>query len=264
MLSNVYVPTIFALSTLAVSASPFEPRTNSPPAAQNGNYYTVPGLGKFNTHLSVDFTKVSSVPSSLIIDTDLIDAGPDPYSHQFTKNNVVINQGDSVSLIVPGGQTSSPLTGAEFRTAYDDIKYASVRTVAKASSAAGACHGFFFYLNDNQESDIEILTSDSNELWFTNQALTAGGQSSSKQAASPGTITSAYHEYRLDWVKGRTDYYVDGVLKKTITANVPNKAGSWVWNNWSSGGEWTQGPPTARNDLRIQSINAYFNRTSVA
>lgn len=254
-----------ALSTLAASSAVLQPRTTttSPAATQNGNYYEVAGVGKFNTQLSVDFTKVTKLPSTLSVDTYVVGPGSDPYAHNFTQANVVLNKGDSLSMLVPGGQTKSPLSAAEIRTSYDDILYGSVRTVAKASSVAGTCHGFFFYLNDNQETDIELLTSDLSAAHFTNQAVVAGKSSSTITAKSPSTISSTYHEYRLDWVPGKTMYYIDGVLKKTLTANVPSKAGSWVWNNWSSGGEWTTGPPTQTSDLRIKSITAYFNRTSV-
>ena len=256
-----------ALSGLAASAAVLHPQriTTSPAAIQNGAYYDVAGVGKFNTHLSVDFTNVTSLPSSLRADTYEVGGGAMPYSHLFEKHNVVVNKGDSLSLLIPGGQHQNPLSTAQIVTAYDDILYGSVRTVAKASAVPGSCHGFFFYLNDNQETDIEILTSDTSVVHFTDQSVKVGGQSTTTTANSPTTITSAYHEYRLDWVPGKTMYYIDGVLKKTITTNVPSKAGSWLWNNWSSGGDgWTKGPPNKTSDLRIRSIEAYFNRTSVA
>ena len=57
--------------------------------------------------------------------------------------------------------------------------------------------------------------------------------------------------------------------------------GSWIWNNWyvskqcqecelnaymlyrSNGNAWAQGPPLADSVLKIRSIDAYFNRTTV-
>jgi hypothetical protein len=40
-----------------------------------------------------------------------------------------------------------------------NILYGSMTTRAKSSPVAGVCHGFFFYLDDDAEIDIEILTS---------------------------------------------------------------------------------------------------------
>lgn len=81
---------------------------------------------------------------------------------------------------------------------------------------------------------------------------------------APCDATTDFHEYRYDWVKGATKFYIDGVLVATFKKNVPTKAGSLVWNNWANGGSWSGGPPVMDSVLEIQSIEAYYNRTSVA
>lgn len=97
--------------------------------------------------------------------------------------------------------------------------------------------GAFFYKTDNQETDIEILSADlASGVHYTNQNLIAGPreQYPSTHVAKPlpGDASKRYHEYRLDWVQGKTTYYVDGVLQQTHTTNVPTMAGTWLWNNW--------------------------------
>ena len=94
--------------------------------------------------------------------------------------------------------------------------------------------GMFFYKNDNQESDIEILTADlSQGAHFTNQNLNpAGGPSSTATKPLPDDATTTMHEYRLDWHEGSTDFYLDNELQQTISENVPNTPGAWLWNNW--------------------------------
>ena len=257
--------TIFAFETLVVSAMTLESRASkrSAKAKYDGSNYIVKDVGGFNTHLSIDFTKVKEIPDTLSVDTYPVGAGNAPFSRLFTTDNVNLIHGDSLSMLVPGGQTESPILGAEIRTTYNDILYGSVRTVAKASTAAGSCHGFFFYKNDTQEVDIEILTSKPKKVHFTNQAVD-GVTESTCTAASPPDMTSAYHEYRIDWIPGKTMFYINGVLKRTLTENIPSIPGPWIWNNWSNGGSWTTGPPQETSDLRIRHIEAYFNRTSVS
>ena len=94
--------------------------------------------------------------------------------------------------------------------------------------------GMFFYKNDNQESDIEILTVDLTQgAHYTNQNLNpAGGPSSTATKPLPGDATITMHEYRLDWHEGSTSFYLDGVLQQTISENVPDTPGAWLWNNW--------------------------------
>ncbi len=100
--------------------------------------------------------------------------------------------------------------------------------------------GNFFYFSDSQEIDIEYLTNSSSlsnpgdgtkPLQLTNQPGNAG--TSYFNVPSPTDATTTAHEYRIDWIPGKALFYLDGVLQKTITANVPTAAGSWIWNNWS-------------------------------
>lgn len=106
---------------------------------------TLPGVGRFNQYVKYDFAKWSSFPLGLSKSDYGITADPDDDEHPFDQyygpNNVILKPGRPLQLRVPGGQTKSPIQGAEFTTAYDDILYASVRTVAKVSSVPGTCHG---------------------------------------------------------------------------------------------------------------------------
>jgi len=263
--SHSFLP-LFAFQTLVVSAMTLESRATKQRSAKakfDGTNYIVQGVGEFNSHLSIDFATAKQIPDTLHVDDYPVGAGYAPYSRLFTTDNVNLIHGDSLSMLVPGGQNSSPILGAEIRTTVDDILYGSVRTVAKASTAAGSCHGFFFYKNDTQETDIEILTSKPGKIHFTNQAVSGHGNPSTCTSHAPEDLSSAYHEYRIDWMPGKTTFYIDGVLKRTLTENVPSIPGPWIWNNWSNGGDWTMGPPKETSDLRIRHIEGYFNRTSV-
>jgi hypothetical protein len=119
------------------------------------------------------------------------------------------------------------------------------------------------YMNDTQETDIEIRTGDPNHIHFTNQQTHPGNGETTYAAPAPATMTSAFHEYRYDWLPTGTNFYIDGVLVMSINRNVPSAAGWLMWNSWSNGWAWTFGPPAQDNILQIRSVEAYFNRTSV-
>lgn len=71
-------------------------------------------------------------------------------------------------------------------------------------------------------------------LWYSNQAVTAGTSGTASTGPPPWDVT-AVHEYRIDWTPDATTYYVDGMLQKQHTTNVPSQPGSFIWNNWANG-----------------------------
>lgn len=116
-------------------------RRDSASSTESDSCYEVAGVGSFNTMLDVDFTQTSSLPDSLQINTYTVGAGYQPYSRQFTVDNIVFNAGDSMSMLVPGNQSTSPIESAQVSTVYSDILYGSVTTVARAATASGTVHG---------------------------------------------------------------------------------------------------------------------------
>ena len=193
--------------------------------------WAVDGAGSFTHSQTFDFSALTSFPSDdLAISTDTI--GSSPYTQLYTTSNVAVGS-QSLQLKVPGGQTASPILGAEISTQHKDILYGSVRTTMKASTVAGTCHGAFFYKDDNQEVDIELITGHTFQgVHYTNQKTSADSEASTLQKALPSGATTVFQEYRIDWVPGRTDFYLGGTLQKSLTENVPSTPGSWLWNNW--------------------------------
>ena len=257
-------------STLS-STAPSTPATppssgdGSPQPSQAGCVWIVDGAGSFTHQQIFDFSQLTSFPSELTISIDTIAAGPAPFSQLYQEGNVAVS-GGTLQLKVPGGQTASPILGAEIATTDKDIFYGSVRTMMQISSVAGTVHSQFFYKGDDQETDIEILTATLGQgAHYTNQRLVPGGQSITATKPMPQNATTTMHEYRLDWLQDRTDFYLDGVLQQTFTENVPNTAGAWLWNNWSNGDRtWSAGPPEQDNVMKIGKIEMYYNRTGNA
>lgn len=93
--------------------------------------------------------------------------------------------------------------------------------------------GQFFYKNDNEESDIEILTGSLGAgAHYTNQNPVVGGTSTTNTSGLPADVTTTMYEYRLDWLEDRTEFYLNGELQSKLTDSVPGTAGAWLWNNW--------------------------------
>ncbi|KAK6004897.1 hypothetical protein QM012_007676 [Aureobasidium pullulans] len=239
--------------------------TASTAGTKSGCYWNTEA-GSFNTRFGHDFSvDLYGTVQDLIPNTYTVNAGLNPLARRFDIVNIGLDPFDlSLTLTVPGGQTTGPISVAQLETDYSDILYASVRTVAKISNVPGTTNAFIFYANDTQEVDFAFLTSDISKAWLTNEQTSYGSPYSTYNVAAPSDANTAWHEYRLDWLPGASKFYIDGVLVQTITDNVPTTPGAWIWNNWSNGNAWTQGPPLADSVLKIRSIDAYFNRTSVA
>jgi len=114
----------------------------SPDGTFDGCNYQVEGAGAFSSHFAFDFTTMDTLPDELIASTYQVGPGPyAPYAHIFNPSNIVLRSGQPMQMIVPGGQASDPLETCQLVTSYDDVLYASVRTVAQASPVNGTVHG---------------------------------------------------------------------------------------------------------------------------
>ena len=242
----MYISSTFLFLLSAVSATPYlyhndagkhkrttGPAGSSSPATQEGCIWIVDGSGSFTQTLTVDFSISDAFPNdTLAISTDLIGAGSAPYSRQFTTENVAVED-STLQLKVPGGQNASPILSAQISTKEENILYGSVRTTMQISSVSGTVSASFFYKNDNQEADIEAVTGGKSKgVHYTNQPVNSTADQTTVAFASSANLTSELHEYRLDWLADRTDFYLDGVKQATWTENVPSTAGAWLWNNW--------------------------------
>lgn len=254
------------LSALAIAGAA-SALTVSPDATQSGCYYHVANIGAFNTYMSHDWSTgaFSQDVSDLNASTYTVNAGNSPYARRFDVANIGASTSPyAVTLSVPGGQTSGPISVSQITTAYDDILYGSVRTIAMISNVPGTTHGFSFYSSDTQEVDFAFITSDISVAHITNEQTSDAEEASSYTVKAPSDAATAWHEYRLDWTSNATYFYIDGTLVYNITDNVPSQPGFWLWNNWSNGNSWAAGPPAKDSVLKIRGIEAYFNRTSVA
>lgn len=77
----------------------------------------------------------------------------------------------------------------------------------------------------------------------------------------PFNPTTAFHEYRIDFLSGQVLWYADGHLLAHMTSSaVPTSGGHLILQHWSNGNPlWSGGPPTRDAMMMVSHIRAYFN-----
>ncbi|GAA5906326.1 hypothetical protein JCM8208_003518 [Rhodotorula glutinis] len=189
--------------------------------------------------------------------------------HTFVKDNVDIVDG-ALRLKVDGQSGHGDVKSAEIGTYDSDIRYGTFTTIAKLTPVEGVCAGWFTYTDDNNEIDIEALSSYYTKgygysvqpgLEFTNQPLTPGKKSTNAAVAYNFDPTADFHNYTIVWQKGKSEFHVDGKLRKTFRDNVPSVGASFLWNAWSNGDvNWSAGPPKQDSYTLIKEIHLSYTR----
>jgi hypothetical protein len=162
------------------------------------------------------------------------------------QKSVTANSGNVAGSVVGAGNSIASGAGAavaavdaavssstQLYTAYNDILYGSIRAIILLSNATG----FTSFRSDTMEIDVNWLAAHS-----------------TYDTSVVSDASTAWHEYRVDWLPGTTNYYIDGkLIDSTASEATP---GLWLWNAWSDGND--------DSIFEMRSIDAYFNRTSVA
>lgn len=127
----------------------------------------------------------------------------------------------------------------------ENVLYASIRARMKVmpddrdsgNVANGAVLGLFTYASDTQESDIEILTRDpANMVSLTNQPASSTIEGATGKFQIPGGKNwTDWVDYRLDWLEGRSFWYMDDELVFQTTNSTPTEPSQLMLNLWSNG-----------------------------
>lgn len=170
---------------------------------------------------------------------------------------------------LPGGSSAVPC--AELVAPRDDLLYGSFRIGMKMTPVNGTCTAFFFYRDDMSEIDLEFLSRQQGADNASVNLVIQSPQNGALGYTAPGSVnfnhhalavapSSAYIEYRFDWLPGRVDFYADGVLLDTMTDNIPDAPGRLHISHWSNGNAgWSGGPPDADAVMTVSYVKAYFN-----
>lgn len=222
-----------------------------------------------------DFTQAAGALAALqnnwIISTDNQPqtVGPKIAIQYATAN--VMQYNDALGLKASAYDGSGSIQSAEIFTQRQDIQYGTFRMRAAVPTVPGVVFGFFSYINDVQEQDIEFLSSDADyyqHVHYTNQPGSSDGvvdPAAAKDIVIPGADFTAFGEHRFDWLPSESKYYYNGAQTASITKNVPTTPSEIILNVWSNGDPgFSKGPPTADAIATVQWVQMYFNSTSLS
>ncbi|KAG0128148.1 glycoside hydrolase family 16 protein [Tuber indicum] len=216
------------------------------------------------------------------------EASKGPYGRKAQMQNVVSNpsvrhnisaegvNGDlaGLELFVRRPENNEEHIGvAEVDSRRTDMIYGTFRAGIKTTGVNGTCGAFFWYLNDTQEIDIELLSSQitptSSPVNLVLHSLLTqerGGDAKStptyKVVPLPFATDEEFHEYRFDWQSDKVTFYVDGSWLADITdpKYIPQSAGKIILSHWSNGNPlWSGGPPEVDAKMTVSYVQGYFN-----
>lgn len=168
---------------------------------------------------------------------------------------------------------TGPVQVAELQSIRRDFFHGSFRAryrvVQVQGATGGSVAGFFLYYDDQNETDIEVLTKDGDRaIHYTNHpAYEVSTDTVIPGAAFTHQLTrpwNEFHEHRFDWSEGLSAFYVNNAPVLNITTNVPTHEGKLILNVWANNGSWS-GPPSS-NDvyMDVEYIIMYYNTTDSA
>ncbi|KAF3908651.1 Beta-glucanase [Arthrobotrys entomopaga] len=180
-----------------------------------------------------------------------------------------------LNLFVPHNYTlingQQYLLGAELDSTRNDMFYGTFRIGYRPTRFPGTCFGFYWYHDDNQEIDIELLSREINATDTLVNLVLHTPVGGSNLDALPGTYqivdlpynaSADVHELRFDWTPTAITWYQDGRQLWTIsnTTLFPQQPGHIVITHWSNGNPlWSAGPPDGNAALLLTYVKAYFN-----
>jgi len=200
-----------------------------------------------------------------------------PLKDKFSWSGETENGGDpGLRITVRGDHSDGYVSGGEVVSLRDDIWYGSFRVGMKLTGVHGTVGSMFWYWNNSQELDLELLSKDFNNsqgavnfVMHTPESWERGGDASNttgyRLQPLPFRPDEQFHEYRFDWSPGKVDYYVDGQWVWQMNHQVPDHPGSLHMNHWSNGNpQWSTGPPDTDAIMTVSYVKAYFNTSNKA
>ncbi|KAF2018924.1 glycoside hydrolase family 16 protein [Aaosphaeria arxii CBS 175.79] len=190
--------------------------------------------------------------------------------------NIFISQSDDDDSNNNGGNPFTWLTlrtsrlddfqsAGEIENNQQNVKHCSMRMYARVTGSKGAVAGFFTFFDDDNESDIEILTNDPTDtVRYTNQPA-VNKKSGDEIAAASKEVASLppwdeWQTHRIDWLDKNSYWFLNGKQVAANTYSVPRKPSYVVMNMWSDGGSWSGNMSKGDSaELQIQWIEMTFN-----
>jgi len=174
-----------------------------------------------------------------------------PWTCAIDPENVWTSESNLV-LRVP--ESSSGSRGGQIVSKRQNYYLGSYRARIRTSSIPGTVNGFFYYLSDESEIDVEILSNENDQhlVHFVTQPSSVPGAHKIYNLGFDPSL--AFHEYRFDWHADRIEFFVDGSPVKTINVNVPSVPGRLMLNHWTGNPGWGGGPPSLETFMYVDWV----------
>ena len=164
-------------------------------------------------------------------------------------------------------QESGEITFSEF-----NVTSASIRVLGRVRGAPGGVAGIFTYQNDTQESDIELFTrAPGTFVQYSNQPSSSGEPDWIPIPGATVNNTIPQHRtysdwlvHRLDWVPGRSVFFVNNEQTNTTDLHVPvsDPPSAVYLDMWSANSTWSGSMDIGQNaSFDIQWVELVFNTT---
>lgn len=187
---------------------------------------------------------------------------PIPMTNSYA-NIYVAEENEASYLAMRTSREPDFQSAAEMENEQKNLMHVSMRMYGRVVGDKGAVAGFFTFVDDNNESDIEILTRDPvDTIRYTNQPAVKDGN---EVAAASVTSTSLpswenWQTHRIDWLPKHSYWYLNGKQVAANTYSVPRKSSYMVLNMWSDGGEWSGNMTVDHSaEFHVQWIEMAFN-----
>ncbi|PGH34014.1 hypothetical protein GX50_03161 [[Emmonsia] crescens] len=166
----------------------------------------------------------------------------------------------------------SKVSVASIASQSGDIIHGSFRVEFKLENAkGGSCGAFFWYRDDENEIDIEILSREFKPDWFpvhytTHPALDENGQVISNATKviplRDDDLLNSFQRHRFDWTKEELRFYQNSTQMHSNALRIPNAPGHAYLNVWADGGPWSGAPSTTDVFLTTRLIAIYHNTSA--
>ncbi|KAL1958826.1 hypothetical protein VTO42DRAFT_3663 [Malbranchea cinnamomea] len=246
---------------------------------ETGDYFTHAIYNNFST-----FTPTRTISSNRVFIRDWVVQGwavpsvsrTTPLAIQNTRENVYIEDGN-LMLKQEGYPNEAVMAGrnvsvASITSKNGDIFHGSFRTEMKVEGATGgSVAAFFWYHDDKNEIDIEILAreyeDDEMPIHYTVHPAKDEDDIVLQNATAviplrgdnPG---SNFQRHRFDWTKDELRFYQNSELVITMNERIPRVGGHVYLNLWADGGSWSGSPSTTDVLMTVRLIAIYHNTSA--
>jgi endo-1,3-1,4-beta-glycanase ExoK len=159
-------------------------------------------------------------------------ANGNPFNCGWLPDHVTFSNGSMTLKLDNTPSSGKSYSGGEYRTK-DTFSYGRYEVRMKAARGSGTVSSFFTYTGSPwDEIDVEILGKNTSQVQFN---YYVNGQGGHERVVDLGFDASAgFHTYAIDWQPSSIRWYVDGVLKHSVSGGtLPSHPQQIMMNLWN-------------------------------